>query len=322
MKAWQRARYGAPHDVLELSDVPEPAPADDQVLVRVEAVSVNPADWHPLVGTPYLVRPSEGWLRPKQSSIGTDAAGTVEAVGSAVSRFRPGDGVFGGFAGAFAEYAVGREQNLVEKPAGVSFEHAAAVPTAALTALQGLRDKGALQAGEHVLVNGASGGVGTYAVQIAKALGAEVTAVCSTRNVDTIREIGADHVVDYTKDDFTVAGEAYDVLLDNVGNRPLRRCRRVLKPNGRYVMVSGPKGRVLGPLVRIVRALVLFRFGSRKATFFIAQFGTDDLSYLAELLADGDVTPVIERTYRLEGVPDALAHLGEGHARGKLVVRL
>ena len=323
MKAWQHRSFGPPEEAIEFDDVATPvAREDDQVLVRIRAASVNPADWHPVVGTPYLVRPSVGWRKPKRPHVGTDAAGTVEAVGAGVTRFRPGDEVFGGVGGSFAEYATGRERNLVPKPAGVTFAQAAAVPIAALTALQGLRDKGGLQAGHHVLVNGASGGVGTFAVQIAKALGAEVTAVCSTRNVDTVRSIGADHVVDYTTDDFLKEAGRYDLMLDNVGSRGLLACRRALKPGGRYVMVSGPKRRVLGPVLRMVRAKALFLFGGRKMTFFVADINQDDLSLMAELLEEGKVTPVIERTYELSQVAEALAYLGEGHARGKLVVEV
>ena len=321
MKAWRYHRYGPPEEVLEFGDVDTPeAREDDQLLVRVRAASVNPADWHPVVGTPYLLRPSSGWRRPKRGLVGTDVAGVVEAVGSGVTRLQPGDEVFGAVGGSFAEYATGREKNLVHKPGRVSFEEAASVPIAAVTALQGLRDKGGLQAGHHVLVNGASGGVGTFAVQIAKALGAEVTAVCSTRNVETVTAIGADRVVDYTKDDFTKTADRYDVILDNVGNRSVLACRRLLKPEGRYVMVSGPRRAVLGPMVRIARAKLLFLFGGRDASFFVAQFNEADLTFLAGLLESGEVEPVIERTFELSGAAEALAYMGEGHARGKLVV--
>ncbi len=248
MKAIVLCDYGPP-DVLKLEDVEKPVPADDQVLVRVRAASVNPLDWHRMRGTPYVGRAEMGLRKPKNTGLGVDFAGTVESVGRNVTRFRPGDEVFGGRTGAFGQYVTVRQDRaVVPKPANLTFEQAAAVPVAAITALQGLRDVGRLQPGQKVLINGASGGVGTFAVQIAKALGADVTGVCSTRNVELVRSIGADRVVDYTREDFTKSGERYDLILDNVGNHSLSECRRALNPKGRYVMVGGPPGRWINPL--------------------------------------------------------------------------
>jgi NADPH:quinone reductase-like Zn-dependent oxidoreductase len=263
-----------------------------------------------------------GLVKPKEARVGVDFAGTVEAVGRDVTQFRPGDEVFGGRTGAFAEYVVVREERaVVLKPAGVTFEEAAAMPVAAITALQGLRDKGGLQPGQRVLVNGASGGVGTFAVQIAKALGAEVTGVCSTRNVDLVRSLGADHVVDYTRDDFTRSDRRYDLLLDVAGGRSWSECRRVLEPKATLVIVGAPKGnRLLGPLSHVVRLRLAAVRSSRKVVFFIAQFNKADMETLRELLETGQVKPVVDRRYELSEIADALRYLGEGHARGKVVV--
>jgi NADPH:quinone reductase-like Zn-dependent oxidoreductase len=282
MKAAVRDRYGA----LELREVDKPVPADDEVLVRVRASSVNPADWYFLMGRPYVARMELGLRKPKDNRLGTDFAGTVEAVGKDVTRFRPGDEVFGGRTGAFAEYvAVPEDRAVVPKPAGVTFEQAGSVAIAAVTALQGLRDKGRVQPGQHVLVNGASGGVGTFAVQIAKALGAGVTGVCSTTNVDLVRSLGADHVVDYTREDFTRSDRRYDVLFDVAGSRSWSECRRVLAPHAILVIVGAPKGgRLIGPL-RHILALRLAATGSgRKAVFFVAKIVKADLEVLRELL--------------------------------------
>ncbi len=319
MQAIVRHDYGGP-EVLAVEEVDRPAAGDDRVVVRVRAAALNPLDWHFLTGTPYLVRARLGLRRPKEPILGADAAGVVEEVGSGVSDLRPGDEVFGEVAGAFAEYVAARPGNLARKPANATFEDAAALPVAGLTALQGLRDVGRLEAGQHVLVNGASGGVGTFAVQIAKALGAEVTGVCSTRNVELVRSIGADHVLDYARDDFAAAGHRYDVLLDNVGNRPLGDYRRVVKPGGTYVMVSGPKHRILGPMRRVAAALVISPFVPQRMVTMLAKATREDLTTLAGLVEAGQVTPVIDHRYRLAGAADGIRRQADGHARGKSVV--
>ncbi len=321
MHAIVHRRFGSP-DVLQMDKVDRPTADDDHVLIRVHAASVNPLDWHLMTGTPYVTRLQAGMRRPKQLIAGTDVAGTVEAVGRNVTAFAPGDEVFGGAAGSFAEYACARATAIVAKPASLSFEQAAAVPVAALTALQALRDKGNLQPGQHVLINGAAGGVGTFAVQIAKALGAEVTGVCSAANVDMVRSIGADHVVDYTAADFASSGQRYDIMLDNVGNRSFADCRRVLSTRGVYVIVGGPKkGRVLGPLTRMLKAMAVFSLARQKAAPLMAQLNRpDDLRLLSDLLASGAVTPVIDRTFPLAETADAVRHIEGGHARGKIVI--
>ena len=309
-------------DVLEIRDIEKPTPADDEVLVRVCAASVNPADWYGVTGRPWVARPTMGFFKPKETRVGVDFAGTVEAVGKDVTQFRPGDDVFGGRTGAFAEYVCVREERaVVPKPANVTFEQAAAVPVAALTALQGLRDKGRLQPGQKVLVNGASGGVGTFAVQIAKALGAEVTGVCSTRNVDIARSLGADDVIDYTREDFTRSDRRYDLLLDIAGSRSWSEYKRVLNPHATLVVVGAPKGnRLLGPLSHIVKVRLAALRGSRKVVFFIAKFNKEDMLVLRDLLESGKVTPVIDRRYTLSEVADALRYTGEGHSQGKNVI--
>ncbi len=320
MKAIVNDSYGSP-DVVELRDVEPPQISGDQVLVRVRASSVNALDWHSLTGTPYLMRLQGGLRRPRRRIQGADVAGTVEAIGAGVTDFEPGDEVFGEVSGgAFAEYVAASPVGLALKPAGLTFEEAAAVPVAALTALQGLRDHGELSPGQRVLINGASGGVGTFAVQVAKALGAEVTAVCSARNVDTARSIGADHVIDYTRADFARPGGTYDLMLDIVGNRPLSDCKRVLTRDGIYVMVSGPKGRWLGPVPRMLAAQLAFRFTKRRFRWYVAKPSQDDLRYLTELVESGRLRPVIEHRYSFVGTADALRYQGEGHARGKSVI--
>lgn len=320
MKAIVRDTYGPP-EVLRLEEVELPELVDDGVLVRVHAASLNRLDWYMLTGTPYVGRPSMGLRRPKERRLGVDFAGTVEAVGKDVTGLRPGDEVFGGRRGALAEY-VCAGAGVARKPANLSFDEAAAVPVAGLTALQGLRDKGGVQPGHKVLVNGASGGVGTFAVQIAKALGAEVTAVCSTRNVDLVRSLGADRVIDYTREDFTRSGERYDVLFDNAGSRSWRACRRVLAQEATVVLVGGPKRRLLGPLGHIVAMRVGSLGSSRKTVFFISDMNGSDLETLRELIEAGRVKPVVERRYGLGEVADALRYLGEGHAQGKVVVSM
>jgi NADPH:quinone reductase-like Zn-dependent oxidoreductase len=320
MKAIVYCDYGSP-DVLKLENIERPTPGDDQVLVRVRAASANPLDWHYMRGTPYVMRIEAGLRKPKVTRLGVDFAGTVEAVGKNVKRFQQGDEVFGGRTGAFAEYVSVREDRaVVLKPANLTFEQAASVPIAAITALQGLRDQGKIQPGQKVLINGASGGVGTFAVQIAKSFGAEVTGVCSTRNVDMVRSIGAEQVIDYTKEDFTKGAQRYDLILDMVGNRSLLECRRVLKPEGKYVMVGGPSGRWADPLPRALNAFVLSRFVSQDMGMFVAQMNREDLTILRDLMQAGKVTPVIDRQYGLSEVPEAIRYLEKGHARGKVVI--
>lgn len=323
MKAIVRREYGSP-DVLDVEEIDVPVIEDGEVLVRVHAVSVNPVDWHTLTGWPYLVRLQGGLRRPKDPQLGVDYAGTVVEVGGAVTRFRPGDEVFGCRNGAFAEYVRAREERaIVGKPANLSFEDSAAVGVAGLTALQGLRDKGHLQQGQKVLVNGASGGVGTYAVQIAKALGAEVTGVCSTRNVELVRSLGANHVVDYTREDFTRQDRRYDLLLDIAGGRSWSECKSVLRPEATLVQVGGPKrNRFTGiSLVSVAAPRLGALFGSRDVTMFLAKTNKEDLTFLLDLLEAGKLTSAIDRRYDgLAEVPEALAYLGEGHARAKVVV--
>ena len=324
MKAIVYCDYGVSN--LKFQDIEKPTPADDQLLVRVRAVSVNPLDWHFIEGTPYIGRFLFGFgaRKPKDTQLGVDFAGTVEAVGKNVTKYKPGDEVFGGRTGAFAQYVCVRESRGVAlKPANITFEQAAAVPIAAITALQALRDKGHVQAGQKVLINGASGGVGTFAVQLAKSYGAEVTGVCSTRNLDLVRSIGADHVVDYTKEDFSKAGQRYDLILDNVGTQPLSQFRRALEPKGECVMVGGGgpnDGRLIGPMARPIKALLVSPFVSQKFGMLFAQLNHDDLAFLADLMQSGKVTPVIDRTYKLGDLPDAIRYLEQGHARGKVVV--
>jgi NADPH:quinone reductase-like Zn-dependent oxidoreductase len=322
MKAIVYHKYGSP-DVLELREIDRPVVTDDEVLVRIHASSVNPAEWHAMTGL-YIARTQLGLLKPKNTRLGVDFAGVVEAVGGNVKRFRPGDEVFGGRNGAFAEYVCVREDRaVVLKPADVTFEQAAAVPVAALTALQGLRDKGQIQPGQQVLINGASGGVGTFAVQIAKSFGAEVTGVCSTRNVDMVRSLGADHVVDYTQEDFTRSERRYDLLLDIAGSRSWSECKRVLNPKAIFVIVGGPKtNRWIGPLSHVVKVRLASLRASQKVIFFVAKLNKEDLVVLQELLEAGKVTPVIDRRYELSELPEAMRYLGAGHAQGKVVILL
>ena len=321
MKAVVRERYGGP-DVLELREVEKPEPAADEVLVRVRAASVNRAEWYSLNGQPYVARPTEGLRAPKNERLGVDFAGVVEAVGKDVTSLAPGDEVFGGKSGAFAEYVcVGEDRAIVPKPPNVTFEQAAAVGVAGLTALQGLRDKGGIQPGQRVLVNGASGGVGTLAVQVAKALGAEVTAVCSTGNVEQARALGADVVVDYTAADFTRSDGRYDLVFDVAGSRSWSELKRVLEPDATVVLVGGSMtNRWLGPLGHVVRMSLASLRGGRRTAFFIAKFNKPDLEVLRELLETGKLTPVVEREYQLNEIADALRYLGEGHSRAKVVV--
>lgn len=320
MKAITVSRYGAP-DVLTLSEVEPPELEPDATLVRVRAVSINPADWYGIVA-PLAIRPMTGLRRPKSDRVGIDFAGTVEAVGENVTHVAPGDDVFGSKAGALAELVAAREA-VVKKPANVSFEEAAGVGVAATTALQGLRDKAQLSPGQKVLVNGASGGVGTYAVQLAKHLGAEVTAVCSTRNVDIVRSLGADRVVDYPREDFTRGGDRYDVYFDVAGSRSWSDMRRVLTPDAKVIVAGAPKGgKILGPLRRLAVFKLSALRGSQQATNFLARTNRADMQLLADLLEQGKIRTVVDRTFPLEQTADAFRYLGEGHARGKIVITL
>lgn len=323
MKAIVYTEYGSP-DVLHLTEVEKPTPGDNEVLIKVHAASLNAADWHLLRGQPFLVRLMVGGLqKPKNTILGSDVAGRVEDVGKNVRQFQPGDEVFGDLSGSgwggFAEYVCAREDSLALKPAGVTFEAAAAVPMAAVTALQGLRDKGRIQSGQKVLINGASGGVGTFAVQIAKSFGAEVTAVCSTRNLDLARSIGADQVIDYTLEDFTKSGQRYDLILAANGYHPILDYWRALNPKGIYVMCGGSMAQIfqailLGPWISMV--------GSKKISNVMAKPNSKDLVFMTELLEAGKVVPVIDRRYPLSEAAEALRYLEEGHAKGKVVITL
>jgi NADPH:quinone reductase-like Zn-dependent oxidoreductase len=319
MRAAVRERYGGP---VEIKEIDTPKLEDDRVLVRVKATSINRGDWYTLIGKPAFARPMMGGVRrPKSPLLGGDFAGVVEAVGREVSEFKPGDEVFGGKTGAFAEYVTPKD-SLALKPANVSFEEAASVPIAALTALQGAR-LGGLESGQKVLINGASGGVGIFAIQVAKALGAHVTAVCSTRNVEQSRTLGADRVIDYTKEDFTREQEQYDVLLDIAGSKSWRACKRVMKPDARFVMIGGPMDTPLvGPLGHLAAVKLASIGSSRKAAFFIAKFNRDDMNELRDLLASGTIRPVIDEIYPFEKIGDALRKLGTGHVQSKLVVAI
>jgi NADPH:quinone reductase-like Zn-dependent oxidoreductase len=317
MKAIVRTQYGSP-DVLQVMEVAKPTPKVDEVLIKIHAASVNPLDWRFLRAKPFIIRLG-GLRKPKYKILGIDIAGRVEAVGGDVKQFQPGDEVFGGGKnlGGFAEYVCTVEDNLALKPVNLSFEDAAAVPVAALTALQGLRDKGGLQRGRKVLIDGASGGVGTFAIQIAKSFGAEVTAVCSTRNVDTARSLGADHVIDYTREDFTKSGQRYDLILAANAYHSIFDYRRALNRDGIYALAGGGGVQILqaiflGPFLSLV--------GSKKMGFFGAKMNQQDLVFLKDLLETRKVVPVIDRRYPLSDVAEALRYLEEGHAQGKVVI--
>jgi len=320
MRAVTYRRYGSP-DVLELVEVARPEPGPEEVVVRVHAASVNPLDWHFMRGSPAAVRLMTGPLRPRDGRLGVDLVGVVETVGSSVTRFRPGEDVLGAARGAVAEYVSAHADRLVSKPGNITFEQAAAVPVAALTALQGLRDKGRVQPEQKVLVIGAAGGVGTFAVQIGKALGAEVIGVCSTRNVEMVASLGADRVVDYTREDFAKGEARYDVILDCIGDRSLSDYRRVMKAQGVYVGVGGSGG-TLGVLLHFLTERVVSSFVSQRFVSFIAALNGEDLGALAELMRSGKVTPVVGRLYPLERAADAVRYLETGHARGKVVVTM
>jgi NADPH:quinone reductase-like Zn-dependent oxidoreductase len=326
VKAIVRDTYGSP-DVLELTDIDKPEPGDDEVLLRVHAASVNPADWHILRGAPYIARIEFGLRKPKDRVLGCDVAGHIEAVGKNVTMLQPGEEVFGSpfmhGLGAFAEWVCISEDLLAPKPAALSFEQVAAVPLAALTALQGLRDQGRIEPGHKVLIIGASGGVGTFAVQIAKAFGANVTGVCSTRNVEMVRALGADHVIDYTQEDFTQSGQKYDLIFQLAGTLSPSECRSALTSNGNLVLSSGEsEGRWIGPVDRVIKGFVLSPFVSQKMASFTVKPNREDLQLLKQFIEDGTLTPEIDRTYLLAQVPEAIRYLEEGHARGKVVITL
>ena len=320
MKAIIFKSYGPP-EVLTIEEVEKPAPKEDEVLVKVHASSVNPSEWYSMTGL-FLARLGNGLFKPNEIRLGTDFAGIVEAVGKDVTLFKPGDEVYGARRGAFAEYVCVKDC-IYPKPANITFEQAGCSAIAAMTALQGLRDHGKLQAGQNVLINGASGGVGTFAVQIAKALGADVTAVCSTHNMDMIRSLGADHVTDYTKEDFTRNGKRYDLLLDIAGSRSWFECKRVLNPQAHFVIVGAPKGnRVIGPLGHVIKVRLAALGASQKVIFFVAKFEHQDFLLLNEMFERGQVKPVVEKTYPLKNISEAMHHLGTGHAQGKIIVTM
>jgi NADPH:quinone reductase-like Zn-dependent oxidoreductase len=314
--------YGPP-EVLEYVDIEKPVPASDEVLIRVSAAAVNPLDWHYMRGSPYVMRLGTGLGKPKYTRIGTDFAGTVESAGADVTLFQPGDEVFGGANGAFSQYLTIREDRaLTIKPANISFEQAAAIPIAAISALQALRDLGQLAAGDKVLINGASGGVGTYAVQIAKAFGAEVTGVCSTRNVEMVKSLGADQVFDYKKSDYTKSGQKFDLIVDMVGNHGLLANRKALAPDGKLVIVGGPSGDWLGPLAGPIKASMLSPFIDQEIELLMAQMRGDDLAVLAELMRQGKLKSVIDQRFELARVADAVSYSESGRARGKIIITM
>ena len=323
MRSITQRCYGVPQGV-RVETVAKPVPGDEQVLIKVHASSINPVEWYGTSGQPRIMRLQGGIGLPSDWRLGYDMAGTVEAVGAKVTRFKPGDEVYGGVHGALAAYVVAREQgNIVAKPENMSFEEAAGIPIAAMTALQGLRDSGGIKAGQKVLINGASGGVGTYAVQIAKAFGAEVTGVCSTRNVEMVRSLGADHVIDYTREDFTQGSQRYDLILDNVGSQGFFDMADVMKPDGTIVIVGGSKaGAMLGPIKRIAWSKIVGKFIEPRTAFFIAEVNRADLEFLATLARQGKLRTIIDRRYPLEQTGEALQYLGEGHARAKVIITL
>jgi len=321
VKAIVQHAYGPP-DVLALEEIDRPVAGDKEVLVRVRAAALNPLDWHTIRGLPYFIRIGNGLRRPKNRVPGMDVAGQVEAVGGNVTLLRPGDEVFGLCGGALAEYACAPEDRLVPRPAGITFEQAAAVPIAGLTALQALRDRGRLQAGQKVLVVGASGGVGTFAVQIARSLGAEVTGVCSTRNVDLVRSIGANDVIDYTREDFTRSGRRYDLILDMAGTHSLSACRRALTPRGTYIVIGAPSGRWFRGPDRFGKALLLSLFVSQRMVPFISKGNKEYLAALKDLIESGKVTPIIDQIYPLAEASEAVRYLETGHVRGKVVITM
>jgi NADPH:quinone reductase-like Zn-dependent oxidoreductase len=320
MKAIVQHRYGS-SDVLSLEEIDKPTPADDEVLVRVHAASIHKGDWHLMKGEPYPIRAISGLRKPRNAVLGSDIAGTIEAVGKDVAKHKPGDVVFGWCTGGFAEYAVAPADHFAPKPADLTFEQASAVGTSTFAALHALRDQAKVQAGQTVLVTGASGGVGTAAVRIAKSYGAEVTAVASTRNMEMLRSIGADHVIDYTQEDFTRNGQQYDVIIDAYGGGSLSGFRRALTKKGTYVLVGGASGRWLG-MSRLVKTLATSPFVSQNLRAFISMANPEDLIVLQELAEAGKITPVIDKAYPLSETPAAMAQVGEGHAQGKTIINV
>ena len=321
MKAIVDDHYGPP-DVLHFEEIEKPTPADDQILIKVRASSVNPYDWHFIRGTPSLIRLFAGLRAPKSRCLGADVAGVVEAVGRNITSFKAGDAVFGTAKGSFAEYVCASESTVALKPENMMWEQAASVGIAGITALQGLRDKGKIRQGQRVLINGAAGGVGTFAVQIAKALEAHVTAVCGTRNVELVRSIGADDAIDYTREDFIHGSQRYDVFFDLVGNQPLSACLRVLEPRGIYIGCGGggPDRQTIELLGSMLHSLVFRPFTSRKLPGLLAKVNTADLNALADLMRSGKVTPVLDRSYALNETADAIRYIEQGHARGKVAI--
>lgn len=320
MRAITQDKYGLPH-VLELREIDKPTPKDDEVLVRVHAASIHPGDYFLMTGLPYIMRLGVGLRKPRKAIPGFDVAGVVEAVGKDVTEFQPGDEVFGDAGGSCAEYVTTSADKLAPKPANLSLEQAATVAVSGVTALRGIRDAGKVKPGQKVLINGASGGVGTFAVQIAKSLGAEVTGVCGTNNVDMVRSIGADHVVDYTQEDFTQNGQQYDLILDNVANRSLAEYRRALAPSGKVLPNSGrSKGRWLGPMGRMAKSLMVSLFVRQQGRPFYAPVDKDDLIALTKLIESGEVVPVVAKTYSLEETATAMEAVGAGHVGGKVVI--
>lgn len=322
MKAIVQEKYGLPHDVLGLQEIDKPTVRDDEVLVRVRAASIHIGDYYIMTGVPYILRPAYGLRRPKAPVPGTDVAGRVEEVGKDVTLLRPGDEVFGWCTGGFAEYASISEDTLVPKPANLTFEQAAAVGTSACAALQGLRDHGKVQPGEKVMIIGASGGIGTFAVQIAKALGADVTGVCSTRNVDMVRSIGADEIVDYTREDFAQGERHYDLIFDNVGSRSMSDTRRALAPNGTLLSNGAPVGGWVGGIGHVLKGFAISLFVSGQGRPFLSMPNKGDLAALKELAEAEKVTPVIDKTFPLSKAPDAMAHVAERHTRGTTVLAI
>jgi NADPH:quinone reductase-like Zn-dependent oxidoreductase len=321
MKAVVYQCYGSPDEVVQYTEVSKPVPAEGEMLVRVKAAAVNPLDWHYIRGTPYFMRLFSGLGTPDDPKLGVDFSGVVEAVGKGVERFKPGDEVFGARSGAFAEYVmIPADKAVVKKPRNVTFEQAAAVPIAAVTALQALRDKGRVKKGDKVLINGASGGVGTFAVQIAKSAGAEVTGVCSTRNVERVRAIGADHVIDYTNANYTETGKKYDVIVDMVGNHSLAANREALKEDGRLVIVGGKDGDWLGPMLRPLQAKFVSAFVDQELNTLLAVLKVEDLEILAELMQSGQLVPVLDRYYPMSDIREAIGYSESGRARGKIII--
>ena len=325
MQAVMHRCYGPP-EVLSLEQIEKPVPEANQILIRVHAASINPVEWHTVRGEPYMMRLGAGLGAPRNPRIGIDFSGTVEAVGKDITRFKPGDDVFGGKSGALAEYMVATATgSIAPKPARISHEQAAGVYVAALTSLQTLRDRAGVKPGQKVLINGASGGVGTFAVQIAKALGAEVTGVCSTRNVALVRSLGADRVIDYKKEDFTQSAERYDVIMDNVANRPILDIRRVLKPQGKYIVIGGggpDTNPWVGAFIQPLKALVISWFVDQDMGLFISHASAEDIALIGQWIDEGKITPFVDRSYPLAEIHDAMRYLEEGHARGKVVLTM